>query len=302
MNFNPQEIINSRLGVGTALLLGRVVPPGVGYRIARTLARKVANRRDWEMIRVMRANQWVVGNGNLSDEQLDQAVQETLNYSAQAIYDMYHYGHDPEATKRLTVVSEKVTQLYEEVSDNQIGTVVVGMHLCGFDLGLREAMRRGFKPLALTFPQVSGGYEWQYNMRVRSGVEIVQATHRGVRKAIERLRAGGIVLVALDRPIENAKYRPRFFNRPASIPVQYVYLALKTGAPVCVASVVILPDGTYQFIVSDLIHLKPHPDRHTEMVTNAEAILRLAEDVISKVPHQWAMYYPVWPEVVDQIS
>jgi lauroyl/myristoyl acyltransferase len=38
-----------------------------------------------------------------------------------------------------------------------------------------------------------------------------------------------------------------------------------------------------------------------ETVDNAESILDIMAKDIRRAPDHWAMYYPVWPEVLDQI-
>jgi hypothetical protein len=45
----------------------------------------------------------------------------------------------------------------------------------------------------------------------------------------------------------------------------------------------------------------PDPDLLTETVRNAEAVLEVVSDAIRKVPDQWAMYYPVWPDALQEI-
>ena len=42
-------------------------------------------------------------------------------------------------------------------------------------------------------------------------------------------------------------------------------------------------------------------DRYSEIMVNAENILKISQQIISQVPEQWAMYYPVWPDLVDQV-
>ena len=44
-----------------------------------------------------------------------------------------------------------------------------------------------------------------------------------------------------------------------------------------------------------------YADLVQEIVSNAEAVLEVLEGVILRAPDQWAMFYPVWPDVMDKV-
>ncbi len=102
----------------------------------------------------------------------------------------------------------------------------------------------------------------------------------------------------LDRPVSESKYCPRFFGRPAALPVLHVPLALKANVPVVVVGAIRQPNGVYQVQTSEPIFMRRHPDRYTEIMQNAETILDVASGYIRKAPQQWAMFYPVWPDAL----
>jgi lauroyl/myristoyl acyltransferase len=300
MRLDPQAIINSRLGVGLALGLGRSVPPGAGYRLAEFVADLIADRDSWKMVQAVRANQWVVSGGKSSPEQLEHAIQATFRNTGRCIYDLYHYIHDAAALHDLIEFDSNSLEFIERSRRKEGGLVLVGPHLGGFDLALQAASLRGLKVMAITLPDLKGGYQWQYDMRKRVGLEIKPPSVATLRHAIHRLQQGGTVLTALDRPFPGLKRQPKFFGRPAPLPIYYVRLALKAKVPVVVASCVMQPDGRYNFLISDAIHMKPHQDRDVEVMANAEAVLRVAEEIICQAPYQWAMFYPVWPDAVEE--
>jgi hypothetical protein len=68
-----------------------------------------------------------------------------------------------------------------------------------------------------------------------------------------------------------------------------------------VAAVLWKPDGKYHFMFSEPIEMQPHPDRRTEIIQNAENILRVAEGFISQDSSQWEMTFPVWPEAMNEV-
>jgi phosphatidylinositol dimannoside acyltransferase len=60
------------------------------------------------------------------------------------------------------------------------------------------------------------------------------------------------------------------------------------------------PEGRYRVIASEPITLQPDADLVQETVANAERVLAVVTDFIRRAPEQWAMFYPVWPETLDQ--
>lgn len=300
MRLDPQAIINSRLGVGLALGLGRNLPPAAGYRLAGFVGGLIAEREPWKMVRAVRSNQWVLGGGTSSPEELNRAVQATFRNTGRSIYDLYHYLHDEEALHDLIKFDSTSMAFIERSRRKRGGLVLVGVHLCGFDLALQAAGLRGLDALLITLPDLDGGYQWQFEMRKRAGLEIEPASVAVLHKAIRRLQEGGIVLAGIDRPVPGVKRRPRFFGRPASLPIDHIKLALKAEVPIVVGSCVLQSDGTYEFLISEDIYMQTHPDKEVELLTNAETVLQAAEEIICQAPHQWAMFYPVWPEAMEE--
>ncbi len=303
MSVDFQRITNSRFAVGLALSIGRGVPARVGFPLTRFVARRIAGRRNSSMVRSVRANQWVVSQERLSAGELDQAVEETFSHTARCLYNLYRYLEDEEALKRMVSFDSRAEALLEQTNLGQDPIIIVGVHMSNFDFVMRAAAACGMRVLALAMPQSKDttGYEWQNDLRRKAGVEVVPASMTALRLATGRLREGGSVLTGMDRPLPSSKYRPKFFGRPASLPVMHIHLALKTGAPVVAVAAVMQSDGVLQLLASDPIHMKSHPDRHTEIVLNAENVLNVAEEFIRLAPRQWAMFYPVWPEALAQM-
>jgi lauroyl/myristoyl acyltransferase len=89
---------------------------------------------------------------------------------------------------------------------------------------------------------------------------------------------------------------------PAPVPIHHIFLALKARVPIVVAGVIRKADGKYHFLFSDPIEMQPHPDRHQEILLNAENILRVGEDFIRTDSSQWSMTFPVWPEALKEMA
>ena len=153
----------------------------------------------------------------------------------------------------------------------------------------------------LGLPEMHAGYQKQLEIRKERGMNIVPTNFGTIKKALKYLRDGGVVMTGIDRPDESYPYRPLFFGRPAALPIHHIFLALKAHVPILVGSVIWKPDGKYHFLFSEPIEMQPHPDRHQEIIQNAESILRIAENFIRQDPSQWSMAFPVWPDAMDKV-
>jgi hypothetical protein len=52
---------------------------------------------------------------------------------------------------------------------------------------------------------------------------------------------------------------------------------------------------------SEPIQMKSHPDPHEEIIRNAETVLKVGEAYIRAHTGQWAMFYPVWPDLMNKV-
>jgi lauroyl/myristoyl acyltransferase len=301
MPLEARKIINSPLGLSIAFLVGRYMPYSLGHRIADFAADFISKRKDWHMVRAVRANQWVVHDGKLDKSALDQAVQENFRDIAHSIFDLYHNIYNRKAFLGIIDPHPIAVQLVQRPKYAERGLVLAGVHMSNFDLIFQVSGLEGIKAMALTLTEMDAGYRKQFEMRQKIGLNLVPASIGSIKHAVEHLRAGGMVMTGLDRPDEGYSYRPLFFGRPAAVPVHHIFLAVKAKVPVLVAAPILRPDGKYYFLFSDPIEMQPHPDRQTEILINTEAVLRVAEGFIRQDPKQWAMTFPVWPDVMDQV-
>jgi KDO2-lipid IV(A) lauroyltransferase len=296
-----QSLINSQLGVGLGYLIGKIIPPGLGYRLADWAARWLAHRPHLAIVRTVRANQWVVEQGQMSLPALTERTRAIFRHTGRCLYDTYHSMDRADRIRGMVRLSPEMEALYRDNQAAGRGVLCVAPHLSNFDLAGRALKLYGLDFLVLSYPNPSGGYRWQNELRRRVGVNIVPLSQTSLRQAVEHLRGGGFVLTGVDRPISGSNYRPRFFGRPSSVPVSHVRLALKTRVPVVVVACVVRPDGCYWIEASDPIEMRPEPDLSAEILNNAERILQTVEQMIRQAPSQWAMFYPVWPEALDEV-
>ena len=301
MPIDLQQVINSPIALHFASFLGRVIPPGLGYPICDLIADWIATRRDSKLIQAVRVNQWMVHGASLEKEVLDKVVWETFRNNARNLYDLYHYIQNPEATQRIISLDSAARGLIERPKFSDRGLVIIGLHLSNFDLVLQSICRQGFKIMVLTIPDPQGGRRVEYEMRRRTGMNLVPASVSALRQAVKHLERGGIVLTGMDRPVPDPKYCPRFFGHAAPLPIHSIYLALKACVPVVIMAVIQQTDGLYHVMASEPTEMEVYPENGTEILRNAENVLKQMEDFIRLAPLQWNMFLPVWPDMLENV-
>lgn len=293
-----QKFYMSRFGVGLAANLASKLKPGIAYRFSRILSRLLASRHRLPVVRAVRANLWVVSQGRMNPDQLDRCVENVFFSRFQSVYDLHHYLYDQPALKRMVQFTASMERIIQRLREGKEGLMVVIPHLGNFDFVGQAVIQRGISFQALTLPRPSSGYLRENFVRAQLGMEVTPISREALRKAEFRLRAGGTVMTGLDRPLPDARYHPRFFGRPAPVPVLHVRLAIKTNVPVVVIANTKQEDGSYKIFASELIRMQRYSNRAKELVWNAEAVLNVAAEFIRRSPGQWGMFYPVWPEVL----
>ena len=298
---NLQRFSNSRFAVSLMLTLSQLMPRWVGQQLVGLVARLIVCRRQRPMVQAIRANQWVLSGQKLTAPELDARACQVIQASGSALFDHYHNLRAPRSARRMVQFTPHMLDVIAERQQGQHGAVFVASHTGSFDLAGMALVQAGLKFLVLSFPQPPGGYQLQNELRRLSGIEIMPLNIEALQAARQRLQSGGTVLTGLDRPWPESTHHPRFFGRPTALPVAYIPLALRNKAPVYFVYCLSQPKGKYLLDCSEPIWLESYPDRDTEIIANAEKILRLAEEVLQAHPEQWAMTYPLWPESLDQI-
>lgn len=296
-----QSITNSRFGLAFALGIGKFLPPKIGLGVSKFVGRKIAGRKDDLSVKAVRANLWVVTGENLSADELDQMVVKTFMNQARALYLLYRNFRNPARMKKLVRFTPEFQKVIDISQAKSEPLMIVGVHTSNFDLVAYSAVSQGLRAYSIGVSNPGSGYQWQYRMRREAGWEVVSASKSAVREAERRFQMGESVLTGIDRPLPKTNYVTNFFGRPAPVPVMHIRLAVKSQVPVIVISTFMDDDGVYTMHASERIFMQPHPDRHTEIVQNAEAVLHTAEKFILRDPTQWMMFLPVWPEALNEV-
>jgi lauroyl/myristoyl acyltransferase len=301
MTIEARNIINSPVGLNLAYMIGRYTPQSLGHRIAQFGADQISGRRGWKMVQAARINQWVARGEKLNSEALDEAVHLNFRATARSIFDLYHNINNPAVFREIIAIDSTAEQFLRRPEFAERGLVVAGLHMGSFDFIGQVAGVSGVKAMYLMLNKMNPGYEKQLEMRREKGMNAYPTSNESIKKAIKYLRAGGMVMTGIDRPDESIPYRCQFFGHPAALPVHHVFMALKANVPVLLAAVLRKPDDRYHFLFSNPIEMEPQSNRQAEIIYNAEKILYVAADFIRQDPSQWAMTFPVWPGLVDQV-
>lgn len=298
---NLQTLANSSFGTRAALAVGRGLPFWAGIPLTRLAADIIARQKNSGMVRALRTNLWVASGCQLTGEELDRLTLQTWRKHTRSLWDFYHNLNRPKKVLQMVEFSPEFQTLFDQAKTDSQPRLFVTVHTSNFELAGRTLAPRGLNFQILSYPQPPGGYQIQNKIRQESGIEMTPMSVEAFRKARERLRRGGIVLTGVDRPLQQTRHMVQFFGRPSPLPVAYVQLALQTGAAVIVVACVTLPDNRYQVICAPPVHVEPNPDRDAELVGNAEVILKHAEDIIRPRVSDWCMFYPIWPELADEV-
>jgi lauroyl/myristoyl acyltransferase len=294
-----RRIFNSAEALRFGHWLGRTMPAGLGFRLADGFTRGLARRPDSALMRTLQTNMRMALGPDASDDQVFQTARAALRHAGMAYFELYHaLGVGPEAFLA-AVRSTPLTDYYiDEMLTQKRGMVVVTVHMSNFDLAGLAFAYRGLHLNVLAYANPTSGYDMQNKIRLKGGINLMPIDVSALRRSLEALRAGQLVVTGIDRPDPHgAGEMLPFFGRPARLPVGHVRLALQTNAPVVVAHCEYRPtDRSYAVHVSRWLEMEHVGSRQENIIHNARRVLAVGEELIRARPEQWLMFYKVWEE------
>ena len=294
MGVDFQHLLNTRFATQIGLGLVGKMPVRVGYVLAKFAADRLAARPSQPIVKALHGNLSVVYGDELSSTELDEVVRRALRSRTRALFDFYHALGNDSKMKALVNYGDRFPEFLRRNASKDHGTIAAVIHMGNPELLAIAGPLAGMRGFGVTAPEESGGYELLNEIRDRAGLETMPASMAAVKKATRVLKEKGTVFVGLDRPVPGSGYHPRFFGRPTALPVLHVSLALKADVPIIVFGAKRRADGIYDVLVSDFIYMEKHSNRKTELITNAERLLAVAEGFIRQAPEQWGMVHPLW--------
>lgn len=279
------------------VILARLMPRRLGYWIVRRASRIMRTRRT-ALFCTLRDNLGHVVP-DMAEEALDDLAQRALVELGYVYFEMFHYRREHLLQgKLLTYDPDEWERARAQFLDPH-GTVVVGAHISNFDLAAEWFVSQGFELQALSLAEPGGGTQVVNRFRRQRGLIITPISVQALREALRRLRAGGVIITGVDRPVSYDDPTTLFFGEPAPVPRGHVRLALQAQARVVVAYCSRQASGVYRLHISAPIEMIRSGDRETDIALNTRRVLEVVEDNIRDDPAQWAMLRPVWSRPDD---
>ena len=291
-----QRFLGSRWVTGAGMFLGKHLPPPLGHGIADLIAGLI-NRFRPDVYWILHANLRQVMGSQTDEKTLHRLVQQGFRNNARNDYDLWHLiNRGAEAIRAAVHIPPQAWANLEQSQRRGQGTIIVGTHTGNFDLSILALAAHGLEiqVLGLAAPP-AGGFNLMDQMRARFGVHLTSINARTLREAIKRLRAGGIVLTGVDRPVGGVERKVEFFGRPAPLPTGHVRLALKTDATILVAGPYRDQQRGHVVRLSPPLVMARTGDRAQGLRANLRRVTGWLEEYIRTCPEQWAMFLPVWP-------
>jgi KDO2-lipid IV(A) lauroyltransferase len=299
-----QNFMNSKFAVQFSILIGKYLPQYAGYQIARMIGFLISTFKHLDINQFIRVNQYVATGENKNQKELLRLNRKVLTHAGKCYYDLYHYIDQAEKLEELVPLTDTMRD-FIQLSHQDRGFIVVAPHMSNFDLVVSRLVSEGFQGKVLSYPNPSSGYKLQNQIRKSYGLDLKPLDDPAVESfTIDHLKNGGVVATGVDRPLPDRKKKHyvNFFGRPSPLPVGYISSALAADVPIVPVTAIMEPDGTYGFRYSEPIELKKYADRLENILLNAEQVLERIQEFIQLAPEQWLMYYPVWPDLLDEGS
>ncbi|MFQ6100007.1 MAG: lysophospholipid acyltransferase family protein [Anaerolineae bacterium] len=298
-----QRFLSSRLVTGVGMFLSKHLPPPIGHGIASLIAGLISWLKP-DFYWILHANLRQVVGPEVDEETLHRIVRQVFRNNARNNYDLWHLaGKGPEAIRAAVHIPPDAWARAEQARQRDKGVIIVGTHTGNFDLSILALAAHGqeVQILGMAAPP-AGGFDLMDQLRERTGAHLTTISPQTLREAISRLRAGGIVLTGVDRPVSDVGRLVEFFGRPAPLPTGHVRLALKTNAAILVAGPYRDSQKGNTMRLSPLLEMIRTGDRDEDLQINLRRVTAWLEEFIRAWPEQWAMFVPVWPKERKQID
>jgi len=292
-----QRLLSSRLVTGLGMFLAKHAPPCAGYAVGGVIACLI-NWLKPDVYWIVYDNLRQVVGPQVDERAIHRMVRQVFHNTARNNYELWHLvDRGQEALSATVTVPPDVWDSIDQVRRRGQGMIVVGVHTGNFDVGLLAlaTQRSDTQVLGIAIPP-AGGFDLMDHMRLRKGVHLTSINVPALREAIRRLRAGGIVLTGVDRPVGDEGHWAEFFGRPAPLPTGHVRLALRAGAVIFVASAYRDARGGNVIRISPPVKMVRTGDADEDLRVNMRRVTAWLEEFIRARPEQWGMFVPVWPE------
>lgn len=176
------------------------------------------------------------------------------------------------------------------------GVVLVTAHLGCFDYIGNSLHAKGYKLTAVTGRTTSRFiFDGVTHLRASKGIALVEPTPSGVRRVIQALRRGEIVVFLTDRDFFQNGRPVIFFGEETTLPPGAVRIARETGAPI-VPLFTRRAGKKHQMILMPPLVVEKTGTVDADIDRGLDQVKSVLEQAISANAEQWAMFQRVWPE------
>lgn len=175
------------------------------------------------------------------------------------------------------------------------GVLLITGHIGNFSIVASLAASRNYKAAVVVEdlePPVL--HDYVSKLRGHFGLRLLKMGSSEIRTIYKLLRNNEILLLAVDRDVNDDGVPVRFFGEQADMPPGAVALALRTGAAIVPGYTLRLPDNTSVVIIDPAIELTRTGNRDEDLRINMEKVARILETYILKAPDQWVVLQRVW--------
>lgn len=295
MNF--QQFATSAFGTRLWFSLGKL-PPRAGRVLARGVTSALHSRKHSHIYRIIYSNQSVVLGDGAHPDDIDAMVGAVLRHHGMVAFDVVRaIAGGEDSVVRSIELGEEFWPNLRAACESGRGVLFCGAHLSAFNLAfLSFAITGTFPILVLSADMPAGGYQIVHNLMSRGSIESLPIGPTALRKAIQRLREGGVALTGVDWPIGSTDRIP-FFGQPAQLPTGHVRLAMASNALLVPLACRWTPERGYHAMTHEPVALELSGDREADVLHNTTRVLNILEGWISETPEQWAMWHRVWPDI-----
>jgi len=294
---------NNKYLIQIGIKLCQWIPNKLAQVLIESFSSIISRLKRSDLIKAVRSNQKIISEDeSLTTSELDIKTRAVIRHALTCYYDFFRNIDDSENMSALFPTADELNNKFNQAT-KEAGALVIAPHLSNFNLLFQVITDKGFRAKLLTLSKLYSGYGVINKIRSQVGAEIVPIDEGNYfSETVEYLKSGGMAVTSVDRPVpaRKPKHKVNFFEKSSALPVGYISLALAADVPIIIVTTFMNADGLYEFKFSEKIHLKKYQNKLDDMLLNGEMILKKIEELIKQAPDQWLMYYPVWPDQLNQ--
>ncbi len=279
-------------------LLAPRLPAGLGLRLAAVLGDLWYHLARGQRAILLCNLRHVLGPA-ATEETIRHTAREIFRNSFRNYYDLFRLPHLPAEDVEKLIVVQGEEHLREALAVGK-GAILATAHFGNVEIMTRTSAIRQYQITGVAeHVQPERLYRYLLAQRSSGGVHLVPID--GSLKAIFRaLRANQLVGLAADRDVSGTGITVPFFGAPANLPVGYVSLARRTGAPVLPIFIVRQPEGRFVIQIEPPLALANSGDRERDVRSGVAQMVAVLERYIGQYPEQWTFYQPIWDQGIRE--